>query len=76
MSDVDFIAKSIDGNNQLYGPRQANLVLIAYVIANAVINQKSYFRPNIGCDIINVKREQQGTKNSALGDTSQNWGPV
>ena len=48
--------------------------ILNFAIANAVISKKSYFRLNIWCDIINVKREQQGTKNSALGDTRQNWG--
>ena len=50
--------------------------ILNFAIANAVISEKSYFRLSIWFDIINVKREQQGTKNSALGDTRQNWGLV
>ena len=46
------------------------------MIANTAISKKSYFRHNIWRDIIYVQREQQGTKNGALGDTRQNWGPV
>ena len=36
----------------------------------------SYFRLNIWWDVIYVQREQQGTKNVALGDTRQNRSPV
>ena len=50
--------------------------LLNYTIANTVINKKSYFRPNIWCDVIYVQKEQQGTKNGALGDTRQNRSPV
>ena len=41
--------------------------ILNFTRANAVISGKFYFRLNIWCDIINVKREQQGTKNRALG---------
>ena len=40
-------------------------------IANTVISKKSYFRLNIWWDVIYIQREQQGTKNGALGDTRQ-----
>ena len=40
-----------------------------------VISKKSYFRLNIWWDIY-IQREQQGTKNCALGDTRQNQSPV
>ena len=46
-------------------------VILNFAIANAVISKKSYFRLSILCDIINVKREQQGTKNSALGTANK-----
>ena len=35
-----------------------------------------YFRLNIWWDVIYVQREQQGTKNGALGDTRQNQSPI
>ena len=45
-------------------------------IANTVISKKSYFRLNIWWDVIYVQREQQWTKNGALGDTRQNRCPI
>ena len=45
-------------------------------IKNTVISKKSYFRLNIWWDVIYVQREQQGTKNGALGYTRQNRSPV
>ena len=51
-------------------------VILNSTIANTVISKKSYFRLNIWWDVIYVQREQQGTKNGALGDTRQNWSPV
>ena len=50
--------------------------MLNFTIANTVISKKSYFRLNIWWDVIYVQREQQGTKNGALGDTRQNWSPV
>ena len=50
--------------------------ILNFTIANTVISKKSYFRSNIWWDIIYVQREQQGTKNGALGDTRQNRSPV
>ena len=50
--------------------------ILNFTIANTVISKKSYFRLNIWWDVIYVQREQQGTKNSALGDTRQNRSPV
>ena len=50
--------------------------LLNFTIANTVIRKKSYFRLNIWWDVIHVQREQQGTKNGALGDTLQNRSPV
>ena len=47
-----------------------------FMIANTVISKKSYFRLNIWWDVIYVQREQQGTKNGALGDIRQNRSPV
>ena len=52
------------------------LFILNFTIANTVISKKSYFRLNIWWDVIYVQREQQGTKNSALGDTRQNRSPV
>ena len=65
-------------SNPIYTPLKFHCVffILSFAIANAVISEKSYFRLSIWCDINNVKREQQGTKNSALGDTRQNLGPV
>ena len=50
--------------------------ILNFTIANTVISKKSYFRLNIWWDVIYVPREQQGTKNGALGDTRQNRCPV
>ena len=50
--------------------------ILNFTIANIVISKKSYFRLNVWCHIIYVQREQQGTKNGALGDTRQNRSPV
>ena len=50
--------------------------ILNFTIANTVISKKSYFRLSIWWDVIYVQREQQGTKNSALGDTRQNQSPV
>ena len=50
--------------------------ILNFTIANTVISKKSYFRLNIWWDVIYVQREQQGTKNGALGDTRQNPSPV
>ena len=41
--------------------------ILNFTIANTVISKKSYFRLNIWWDVIYVQREQQGTKNGALG---------
>ena len=41
--------------------------ILNFTIANTVISKKSYFRLNIWWDVIYVQREQQGTKNDALG---------
>ena len=50
--------------------------ILNFTTANTVISKKSYFRLNIWWDVIYVQREQQGTKNGALGDTRQNRSPV
>ena len=50
--------------------------ILNFTIAGTVISKKSYFRLNIWWDVIYVQREQQGTKNGALGDTRQNRSPV
>ena len=50
--------------------------ILNFTIANTVISKKSYFRLNIWWDVIYVQREQQGTKNGALGDTRQNRSPI
>ena len=50
--------------------------ILNFTITNTVISKKSYFRLNIWWDVIYVQREQQGTKNGALGDTRQNRSPV
>ena len=50
--------------------------ILNFTIANTVISKKSYFRLNIWWDVIYVQREQQGTKNGALGDTRLNRSPV
>ena len=50
--------------------------ILNFTIANTVISKKSYFRLNIWWVVIYVQREQQGTKNGALGDTRQNRSPV
>ena len=50
--------------------------ILNVTIANTVISKMSYFRLNIWWDVIYVQREQQGTKNGAMGDTRQNWSPV
>ena len=50
--------------------------ILNFTIANTVISEKSYFRLSIWWDVIYVQREQQGTKNGALGDTRQNRSPV
>ena len=51
--------------------------ILNFTIANTVISKRSYFRLNIWWDVIYyVQREQQGTKNCALGDTRQNRSPV
>ena len=41
--------------------------ILNFTIANTGISKKSYFRLNIWWDVIYVQREQQGTKNGALG---------
>ena len=41
--------------------------ILNFTIANTVISKKSYFRLNIWWDVIYLQREQQGTKNGALG---------
>ena len=50
--------------------------ILNFTIANTVVSKKSYFRLNIWWDVIYVQREQQGTKNGALGGTRQNRSPV
>ena len=50
--------------------------VLNFTITNTVISKKSYFRLNIWWDVTYVQREQQGTKNGALGDTRQNRSPV
>ena len=50
--------------------------ILNFTIANTVISKKSYFRLSIWWDVIYVQREQQWTKNGALGDTRQNQSPV
>ena len=50
--------------------------ILHFTIANTVISKKSYFRFSTLLDVIYVQREQQGTKNGALGDIRQNWSPV
>ena len=50
--------------------------ILNFTIANTVISKKSYFRLSIWWGVIYVQREQQGTKNGALGDTRQNRIPV
>ena len=50
--------------------------ILNFTVANTVISKKSYFRLNIWWDVIYVQREQQETKNGALGDTRQNRSPV
>ena len=50
--------------------------ILNFTITNTVISKKSYFRLNIWWDVIYVQREQQGTKNGALGYTRQNRSPV
>ena len=50
--------------------------ILNFTIANTVISKKFYFRLSIWWDVIYVQREQQGTKNGALGDTRQNRSPV
>ena len=42
--------------------------ILNFTIANTVISKKSFFRLNIWWDVIYVQKEQQGTKNGALGD--------
>ena len=49
--------------------------ILNFTITNTVISKKSYFRLNIWY-VIYVQREQQGTKNGALGYTRQNRSPV
>ena len=46
--------------------------ILNFTIANTVTSKKFYFRLNIWWHVIYVQREQQGTKNGALGDTRQN----
>ena len=50
--------------------------ILNFPITNTVISKKSYLRLNIWWDVIYVQREQQGTKNGALGYTRQNRSPV
>ena len=50
--------------------------VLNFSVASTIINEESYFRINVCLDIINVQRKQQGTKDSALWDTRQNWGPI
>ena len=57
-------------------PSEVSFFILNFTIANTVISKKSYFRLNIWWDVIYVQREQQGTKNGALGDTRQNRSPV
>ena len=53
---------------------QCVLCILNFSLANTVIRKESYFK--VCCDIINVQRKQQGTKDSALWDTRQNPGPI
>ena len=55
---------------------QCVLCILYFSVANAIIRKESYFRINVCWDIINVQRNQQGTKDSALWDTRQNWGQI
>ena len=50
--------------------------ILNFTTANTAISKKSYFRLNIWWDVIYVQREQQGTKNGALGDTRPDRSPV
>ena len=50
--------------------------ILNFMIANTIISKKSYFRLSIWWDVIYAQREQQGTKNGALGDTQQNLSPI
>ena len=50
--------------------------ILNFMIANTIISKKSYFRLDIWWDVIYVQKEQQGTKNGALGNTRQNRSPV
>ena len=50
--------------------------ILNFTIANTVISKKPYIRLNIWWDANYVQREQQGTKNGALGDPRQNRSPV
>ena len=50
--------------------------LISQYLANTIISKVSSFRINVCWDIINVQRQQQGTKDSALWDTRQNQSPI
>ena len=50
--------------------------ILNFTMANTIISKKFYFRLSIRWDVIYVQREQQGTKNGALGDARQNRSPV
>ena len=50
--------------------------ILNFTIANTVISKKSYFRLRFWWNVIYVQREQQGTKNGALGDTRQDRSPI
>ena len=55
---------------------QCVFCVLNFSVANTIISEESCFRINVCWDIINVQRKQQGTKDSALWDTRQNWGPI
>ena len=54
----------------------SSICILNFSVANTVIRKESYFRINVCCDIINVQRKQQGTKDSVLWDTRQNRDPI
>ena len=66
------------GTQSINSPLKFHCVffILNFTLANTVISKKPYFRLNIWWDAIYVQREQQGTKNGALGDTQQNRSPV
>ena len=55
---------------------QCVLCILNFSVTSTVICKESYFRINVCRDIINVQRQQQGTKDSDLWDTRQNWGLI